>query len=101
MKSSPTWMHNLCTQTHTKSTPQKPQHCVHKKHALFTTYKEGLERERERRYVDLSGINVIEVHVRPTSSIMYIGHNISGARLLTPHGVGTIGTRVTIVDYGS
>ena len=33
--------------------------------------------------------------VRPTLDIMSSGHNISGAGLLTPLGVGTIGARVT------
>ena len=52
---------------------------------------------RERRNVDLSGINVIEMSVRSTLGIMSSGHNISDARLLTPLGVGTIETRVTQV----
>ena len=55
---------------------------------------------RERRNVDLSGINVTEMPVRPTLGIMFIGHNISGAGLLTPLGVGTIVTRVTKVTMG-
>ena len=51
--------------------------------------------ELERRNVDLSGIRVIEMHVRLTLGIMSTGHNISGAGLLTPLGVGTIGPEVT------
>ena len=34
--------------------------------------------------------------IRPTLGIMSIGHYINGARLLTPHGVGTIATMVTM-----
>ncbi len=37
---------------------------------------------------------MIEMPVRPTLDIMSTGHNISGAGLLTPLGVGTIGARV-------
>ena len=51
----------------------------------------------QRINVDLSGINVIEMPVQPTLDIMSIGHNINGARLLTPLGVGTIVTKVTKV----
>ena len=49
------------------------------------------------RSVDLSGISVIEMSVRPTLGIMSIVHNINGARLLTPLGVSTIETMVTKV----
>ena len=49
------------------------------------------------RSVDLSGISVIEMSVRPTLGIMSIVHNINGARLLTPLGVSTIETVVTKV----
>ena len=38
---------------------------------------------------------MIEMPVRPTLDIMSTGHNISGAGLLTPLGVGTIGAKVT------
>ena len=38
---------------------------------------------------------MIEMPVRPTLDIMSTGHNISGAGLLTPLGVGTIETGVT------
>ena len=37
---------------------------------------------------------MIEMPIRPTLDIMSTGHNISGAGLLTPLGVGTIGARV-------
>ena len=45
---------------------------------------------------------MIEMHVRPTLGITPFGHNNSGARLLTPLGVGTIVIRVIKVDasYG-
>ena len=49
----------------------------------------------ERRSVDLSGINVIEMHVRPTLDIVSTRHNISGAGLRTPLKVGTIVIKVT------
>ena len=42
----------------------------------------------------LDRISVIEMPVRPTLDIMSSGHNISGAGLLTPLGVGTIGVGV-------
>ena len=38
--------------------------------------------------------------VRPTLGIMFIGHNISGAGLLIPLGVGAIETMVTKVTMG-
>ena len=43
---------------------------------------------------------MIEMPVRPTLDIMFNGHNVSGASLLTPLGVGTIGTRVTMLIMG-
>ena len=51
----------------------------------------------KRRNVDLSGISVIEMPVRPTFGILSTGHYIGGAGLLTPLGLGTIVTRVTKV----
>ena len=56
--------------------------------------KLALER-RERRNVDPGRISMIEMPVRPTLDIMSTGHSISGAGLLTPLGVGTMGARVT------
>ena len=49
-----------------------------------------------RRNVDLSEISVIEMSIRPTLGIMSTGHNIGGAGLLTPLGVGTRQTRMTM-----
>jgi hypothetical protein len=45
-------------------------------------------------------ISVIEMPVRLTLGIIPFGHNNSGARLLTPLGVGTIITRRTKVTLG-
>ena len=57
-------------------------------------------RIEERRNIDLNGINMNEMPVRLILGIMSTGHNISGARLLTPLGVGTIETRVTKATMG-
>jgi hypothetical protein len=40
---------------------------------------------------------MIEMPIRPTLGIIPFGHNNSGARLLTPLGVGNIITRITKV----
>ena len=58
------------------------------------------EREREEA-LTFSGISVIEMPVRPTLGIMTTGHDVGGARLLTPIGVGTIITSVTEVTMGT
>ena len=52
---------------------------------------------RECRNNDLIGINVIELSIQPTLGIMFTGHNICGAWLLTPLGVGIIVIKVTKV----
>ena len=44
---------------------------------------------------------MIEMHVRPTFGIMSTRHNINGAGLLTPLGVGTVVTTVTKVTMGT
>ena len=57
--------------------------------------------EEKRRNVDLSGINVIEMLVRPTLGIMSTGHNINGAGLLILLRVDTIVTRIFKVTMGT
>ena len=59
----------------------------------------AIQREK-RKHVDLSGMSVIEMPVRPTLGIILTGHNINDAGLLTPLGVGTIVTKVTKVIMG-
>ena len=55
----------------------------------------------ERRNVDLSGINVIEMPVRLTLDSMSIGYNISSPGLRIPLGVGILVIRVIKVTMGS
>ena len=55
----------------------------------------------KRRNTNLCGINVIKMPVWPTLGIMFIGHNISAAGLLTPLRVGTKVIMVTKVTMGT
>ena len=57
--------------------------------------------EEKRRNVDLSGISVIEMLVRPTLGITSTGHNISGVGLLTLLKVDTIVTKIFKVTMGT
>ena len=57
-------------------------------------------REEKRRNVDLSGISMIVMPVRPTLGTMSTGHNINGARLLTPFRGGHYSNQGNQSDHG-
>ena len=52
-------------------------------------------KREERINVDLSGINMVEMHVQPNYGTMFVRHNISSAWLLILIGVDTIETMMT------